>query len=67
LRLQTAVGNGGTVNTGAIAGLPSGSSLTTVQLGNNGALVGYWNGNVEELAIWFTTRLANATLQAITT
>jgi hypothetical protein len=57
--------NGGTVATASNASVPSG--LNTVSLGHNINGSTALDGNLEEIAIWFTQRLPNATLQAITT
>jgi hypothetical protein len=57
--------NAAQVGTASAATLPSG--LNTVHLGVDAGTVNQVNGNLEEFAIWFTQRLPNATLQAITT
>jgi hypothetical protein len=56
--------NGAAVNTSA-GTLPI--AVANVRIGSNQAGASNFNGNIEEIAIWFTQRVPNATLQAITT
>jgi hypothetical protein len=42
-------------------------SATTINLGDNAGSDFQLNGNLEEIAVWFTQRVPNATLQAMTT
>jgi hypothetical protein len=62
---QAAYYAGTQISVGAGVGFPSG--LNAVHLGNNPAGANQFNGNLEEIAVWFTQRVPNATLQAITT
>jgi hypothetical protein len=56
--------NGAAVVTSAANTLPAG--LTRLEIGGNGISGGQWNGYVERIALWPTTRLPNATLQSLT-
>jgi hypothetical protein len=49
----------------SVASLPT--TPTVVRIGSTQGLAEQTNGDIEEIAIWFTQRLPNATLQAITT
>jgi hypothetical protein len=57
--------NASQIGTASAATLPSG--INTVHLGCDAGNSNQFNGNLEEIAIWFTQRVPNATLQAITT
>jgi hypothetical protein len=59
--------NGGTVTTtGATTVLAATPTIVDIATRWDGTS-SQFNGNLEEIAIWFTQRLPNATLQAITT
>jgi hypothetical protein len=56
--------NGAAVVTSAANTLPA--SLTRLEIGSNGISGGQWNGYIERIALWPTTRIPNATLQSLT-
>jgi hypothetical protein len=60
---QAACFNGGSVDTKA-GTMTLAPNAVNIGVMNNQNI---WNGNIEELAIWFTQRVPNATLQSITT
>jgi hypothetical protein len=62
---QAASFNGSSVTTTSNATVTA-STLVTLGSVNNGS-ASFFNGNLEEIAIWFTQRVPNATLQAMTT
>lgn len=62
---QASVINGGTPGTAAAAVLPT--TPTSVRFGSNSAGTESWNGFVERVALWPSTRIPNSQLQAITT
>lgn len=49
----------------APAALPA--TISRISLGNRSDSLAFWNGYLERVALWATTRLANATLPGITT
>jgi hypothetical protein len=59
------VSTNGTNTTNTIAVLPA--TPNQVNIGDRSDSSRFWNGNLEEIAVWFTTRQSNATLQSITT
>jgi hypothetical protein len=61
---QATVINGGTPGTASAAVLPT--TPTVVHLGTNAGGTEQMQGNLEEIAVWFTQRVPNATLQAMT-
>jgi len=63
---DAAMAGNGTLTTSAIGSLVAWATLTQTHLGDNGGSQGQWNGYVERIAIWPTTRISNAQLQAMT-
>lgn len=58
--------NGGSVDAGSIASLPSAPTSLTIGSGSNGASI-WFNGWIRYVGLWTSQRLLNAQLQTITT